>query len=288
MRLFYCRHFSWNFGDELNPWLWQKALPIRFDHGGDGWLFVGIGTILNWPMMHRKVAVLGAGLGYGEVSASWIQHAARHWRFYCVRGPMTARRLGIDAALAITDPGILVHKYFPAEPAGTKSVALVPHWLTAFSLNDRLSRVCLELGYRMVDPCEPVDSVLEAIAGSELVLAESLHGAIVADAFRVPWTPIAVRQNPHTSAFKWEDWCASVKVPYAPQPLDLTADVQRVLRRLPAAAPRCLSSERVLTDRSRALEEAIDRFVRDYNASAFETSARQDEACVGARHAGRS
>jgi len=88
MRLFYCRHHSWNFGDELNPWLWSRAMPFRFNLA-DPWLFVGIGTILNWPMMHGKVVVFGAGLGYGEVTPRWLQHARAQWKFYCVRGPLT-------------------------------------------------------------------------------------------------------------------------------------------------------------------------------------------------------
>src|SRR5262245_34201516 len=115
MRLLYCRHHSWNFGDELNPWLWSRAMPFRFNLA-DSWLFVGIGTILNWPMMYGKVVVFGSGLGYGEVTDRWLRHARARWKFYCVRGPLTARVLQLDAATAVADPGLLVHRYFPVPP----------------------------------------------------------------------------------------------------------------------------------------------------------------------------
>ena len=46
------------------------------------------------------------------------------------------------------------------------------------------------------------------------MITEALHGAIVADALRVPWMPVS---SYHTILpFKWEDWCRSVGLAYAP------------------------------------------------------------------------
>ena len=43
------------------------------------------------------------------------------------------------------------------------------------------------------------------------MLTEALHGAIVADALRVPWIPI--RLYDRYSEFKWRDWTESMHLP---------------------------------------------------------------------------
>jgi succinoglycan biosynthesis protein ExoV len=44
-----------------------------------------------------------------------------------------------------------------------------------------------------------------------------MHGAIVADALRVPWVPIVT--SPRILKLKWQDWCSSVNLPYQPDHL---------------------------------------------------------------------
>jgi succinoglycan biosynthesis protein ExoV len=56
-----------------------------------------------------------------------------------------------------------------------------------------------------------VEEVLAQIQQTELLLAEAMHGAIVADALRVPW--IAIRLYGNFLEFKWQDWTQSLKLP---------------------------------------------------------------------------
>src|SRR5690242_13980799 len=84
-----------NFGDELNPWLWQRLLPGVFDED-DRTVFYGIGTVLGSVIKEesRKVdrrLVFGSGAGYGQ-----IPRMDRTWNIYCVRGPLTAQALALD------------------------------------------------------------------------------------------------------------------------------------------------------------------------------------------------
>jgi succinoglycan biosynthesis protein ExoV len=57
-----------------------------------------------------------------------------------------------------------------------------------------------------------VDRVLVEIQQTEILLAEAMHGAIVADALRVPWIP--VRMYSQFMEFKWRDWTQSIQVPF--------------------------------------------------------------------------
>jgi succinoglycan biosynthesis protein ExoV len=46
-----------------------------------------------------------------------------------------------------------------------------------------------------------------------------MHGAIIADALRIPWVPISAFNSRHekdTHSFKWADWCGSVDVEFEP------------------------------------------------------------------------
>ena len=74
--------------------------------------------------------------------------------------------------------------------------------------------VCQELGYGYIDPRWSIEAILTAIRHSEVLISEALHGAIVADAMRIPW--IAVQSNELILSLKWRDWCASIEVDYEP------------------------------------------------------------------------
>src|SRR5690606_3355759 len=53
------------------------------------------------------------------------------------------------------------------------------------------------------------------IAKSDFFVAESMHGAIPADAFRLP--SVAASTSRSINDFKWNDWAASVGVTYDPR-----------------------------------------------------------------------
>jgi succinoglycan biosynthesis protein ExoV len=212
MKLFYYRGKKGvtNFGDELNTWLWRRLLPGLLDED-DGTLFVGVGTLLNDRLPRaRRTIVFGAGVGYG----TGLPETLRGWKIYCLRGPLSARALNVSPSLAVTDPALLVRRLLgPAGAPKSHRLAFMPHWISACELWEDACRVA-GLGY--IDPRRPVEEVLGAITQTETLITESLHGAIVADALRVPWACVSDASNPSLLPFKWHDWCASVGVRYAP------------------------------------------------------------------------
>ncbi len=214
MKLLYCDRLR-NFGDAMNPWLWERLLPGRFDADAAS-LFIGVGTLLSDQLPARPTKwVVGAGCGYGDAP-----RVDDRWRIVCVRGPLTARRLGIDASLALTDPAVLVPELWRARPRSRSGVLFMPHHMNARQADWRAIAGAAGLGY--VCPEDDTQSVIRQINGAQLLVTEALHGAIVADALRVPW--IAVNSSRHVLQFKWEDWCASVGLPYAPVALPALFD----------------------------------------------------------------
>ena len=75
--------------------------------------------------------------------------------------------------------------------------------------------VCEPAGLTYLDPRGEAKSVIKQIAQSEMIVAESMHGAILADAFRVPWVAVSTSQS--INSFKWSDWAGSVGVAYEPR-----------------------------------------------------------------------
>ena len=210
MRLQYCQIEGGNFGDDLNPWLWTQLAPQLFTEDART-EFLGIGTILadTYPAGTSRV-VFGSGAGYKRPPI-----INQEWMIYCVRGPRTAQLLKIDPAYAVTDSAALVAT-LPWELCGQEfDVSYMPHHYSA-ELGDWRS-VCQQAGVNYIAPNADVNQTIERIRRSKLLVTEALHGAVVADALRIPW--IAVRAYGHILPLKWHDWCESLGMSYQPRPL---------------------------------------------------------------------
>src|ERR1700761_8885215 len=210
MKLVYFRGKQLNFGDDLNGVLWPRLLPGMFDEtGAEG--FLGIGTLVGMPTPGcRRLHVFSSGAGYDDIE-TW--RAER--KVWCVRGPITARLLGVGAAL--TDGAILAPEVMgppPGDPTG-RAVGVVPHWQSLHFPG--WDAACKAAGFRLISPIDTPERVHAAIGSVSLVLTESLHGAIFADTMGIPWVPFVTTRN--ISALKWVDWCLSVGVSFTPVPL---------------------------------------------------------------------
>lgn len=220
MKLFYYKHPSGNFGDDLNPWIWETLAPELFDED-DSRLLVGIGTLINdkAPLKPMKF-VFGSGVGYNgapRIDASW--------HFYCVRGPRSAKFLDLDPSLAISDPAVLLTQVAGPAPEPTGKVYFMPHHSSLANADWR--PVCAAAGIEFLDPSDDARETVHKIRGARLVIAEAMHAAIVADAFRVPWIPVSCYD--HILDFKWRDWCESLRMDYQPNVLPSLWDIERKL-----------------------------------------------------------
>jgi hypothetical protein len=213
MKLFYHKDPIGNFGDDLNPWLWPRLMPELIDDA-PGALFVGIGTILDERIPNEPMKVVfGTGVGYGRLPA-----LDERWKICCVRGPLTAKALGLPPGLAITDPAVLVRTVVPYGGAPLYPVSFMPHHRTKIRADKQglnLEGICTSVGVNYIDPAWDVEDVIRAINSSHLLVAEAMHGAIVADALRVQWVPVQLYD--HIRALKWQDWCLSLGLEYGPE-----------------------------------------------------------------------
>lgn len=219
MKLFYYKDPIGNFGDDLNPLIWYNLAPELFDDDGSQ-VLVGIGTLINSRAPADPVKyVFGSGVGYHQ-----FPKIDDKWQFYCVRGPLSAQRLGLDPALAITDPAVLLTQVLPAGPVKkTGMVSFMPHHASSRFANWK--ELCQKAGINYIDPACDIHETIFQMRQSRLVIAEAMHAAIVADALRVPWVPVACYD--HILDFKWQDWCRSLQMDYAPHKIPGIFDMER-------------------------------------------------------------
>jgi succinoglycan biosynthesis protein ExoV len=66
------------------------------------------------------------------------------------------------------------------------------------------------LGWQFIDPTQAVETTLSQLAKTRLLITSAMHGAIVADAMRIPW--IAIRNSGGINTEKWVDWGAALQL----------------------------------------------------------------------------
>jgi succinoglycan biosynthesis protein ExoV len=289
MKLYISRDTVPNFGDELNDWLMPRLFGADF-FNDEPPLFIPIGSIFDarYPADVEKVVF---GSGFGAYYAAPKLDAT--WRIYCVRGPQTAELLDLDPDLAICDPAILLREFRPGVSAKAHACSFMPHYESIE--RGQWQRACELAGVHFIDPRLPVETVMDELEASEKVVAEAMHGAIVADALRVPWVALEPIDKAHH--MKWHDWARSLKIDarfqrfpgsslremrFKQSGLDrapvrgglkgaVAGAVDKIALRMAAGAlaqaaagPAQLSETSVLENRVRRLQQVVARIRADY------------------------
>lgn len=206
MNIIYFKSDIVNFGDDLNPWLWEKIF-------GDVSLykknldFIGIGSILdNRIVSDNEKVVFGSGVRDFDFDDNQISNL----NILFVRGPISSKithnsNYITDAAYAL--------RMLPQKTYSKKyKTSIVPYFRHANQFNWKLFEKIT--GIHVIMPTQDVEKVIEEINQSEKILASAMHGAILADIYRVPWMRIKFskhgRETALTSELKWKDWVLSI------------------------------------------------------------------------------
>lgn len=208
MELYHWQIEGGNFGDDLNLWFWDELIPGWRERDPGSTLF-GIGTILSARAIRavKRPVIFGSGTGYEGARAADLENARIVW----LRGPRTAEKLGVSADLAVADAAIMLPLLdsMRAAPADGQRPIFVPHHSTAALPLDWTS-LGARAGVEVVLPGGDARAVIAQLRAAPLVIAESMHAAIIADAFRTPW--VALRVSNKFNEFKWLDWADSLGI----------------------------------------------------------------------------
>ncbi|MCG5495336.1 polysaccharide pyruvyl transferase family protein [Ectothiorhodospira variabilis] len=270
----YCYRKLPNFGDDLNAYLWPRFIDAALSpEPGSEEVFVGIGTILNERLPKTgTLHIFGSGLGYGSVTKEMMEN----WRVHFVRGPLTAQALGLDIRLGISDPAILMHRTENLNHSKDIACAFMPHHGIH---SERLRQLCEQANVFYIDPEADCETVIRQLLRSERLICSAMHGAIAAEALRIPWLPVAT--HPQMLFSKWEDWAAAMEMQIRFQTLPTiwpeadpsfkgrlvsrakTAAFRRKLKTLASSSRFQLGPDWILKERLERIESKVQAF--NYN-----------------------
>ena len=204
MKVYYHKTAGGNVGDDMNAVLWQRIVPGLEELTPAEWL-VGAGTIIDLrlnALPGRKI-VMGSGFRWGA-GQDFLRDDIH---FAAVRGFGTAECCGLAPEFAVCDPGFLVSRVWPMARAPAGPVAFIPH-----IYSEQYSQIAVraaDTNFKVISPTLPLEEFLRQLAGCSRAYCESLHGAIFADALRVPWARVRICSHFYegrgVSDFKWTD-----------------------------------------------------------------------------------
>ncbi|MFO7304222.1 MAG: glycosyltransferase [Gammaproteobacteria bacterium] len=205
MKVYYHRVAGGNVGDDMNAVLWSTLLPSLDTLATADWL-IGAGTIIDARLNSlpgRKV-VMGSGFRPGSKPATW----GDDMRFAAVRGYLSAAQCGLEPDVAVCDPGFLVTRAWRCYgTARGGAIGFVPHVYS--ERYSAIAAAAADAGFEVVSPTLDIESFLQRLARCARVYTESLHGAIFADALRIPWARIHAcsiyYEGDDVANFKWAD-----------------------------------------------------------------------------------
>lgn len=210
--LYYWRKHFVNFGDYLSLLLVERIVgcPVQIYEKTD-------------PTTMRKLLAIGSILTYAEqedilwgpgVNGKLLK--TKHYKFTdldvrAVRGPLTRKFLmknfNIKCPEVYGDPALLIPYFFPEfkrKENPTYEYIIIPHYSEERLFpKDKYQNV--------VYPTEPWNVVIEKILDSKFVIASSLHGIVVAEAFGIPARLLKPKKEP---IFKYQDYYLGTNRPH--------------------------------------------------------------------------
>lgn len=197
MPIYFCKMPDGNVGDDLNEVVWKHYLDdvtIPANH-----YVIGIGSLLNQFIPDgEKYTVISSGVGYGN--APLIDEK---WSFIAVRGELTRKALNLETDVVMLDGAYLLYDFYPkSDRRVTHNVGYIPHVESLY--NGDWESICEAAGIKLIDPRLDLNAFLNELCSCEKVLCEAMHGAILADIYRIPWHP--VKAYHHINTKKWDDW----------------------------------------------------------------------------------
>lgn len=205
-----------NLGDDLAPHildyaLQRNGLTSESPTSKDAHLF-SVGSILL--LGYQDAVVWGSGIMTVPSFARTFFHRAlfRKLDIRAVRGPLTRQillKLGHRCPEVYGDPGCLMPLIYQPDVEKTLEYLVIPHYLVERHIKNHIPAD--NLVSMMTDDYK---TVIDKICSAKKVIASSLHGIILAEAYGVP--AIFLQHRPKHFDFKYADYYQSTGRDFGP------------------------------------------------------------------------
>lgn len=195
-----------NLGDSLGGTILELLGHTACSHQLGQPTLIGIGSLLSPEFLD---GIPGEKLvwGSGSYGITLSKELKSQLIFHAVRGPKTRDFLNLPKDIPLGDPALLLSMLLPSIRTESKGILYIPHCNTVYSIT---KKHMVEIGATeflsiIVTRPQILESV-KRIANAEFVLTGSLHGAIIAQAFGVPWALCLIDNQQLVMPFKHDDW----------------------------------------------------------------------------------
>lgn len=200
-----------NFGDNLSPVLMEMLSGKRVVHCNDIYnltnkpTYFAVGSILDKVKRDNSV-IWGSGF-IRETDRLKVKPS----NICAVRGPYTRSiilKSGVPCPEIYGDPGLLCPLFFAPTSEKRYEIGLVPHFV------DIQSAEVMKFGkdplIKTINITDDIESLIQQINECKVIVSSSLHGIIIADAYKIPSKWIVFSDNVTGNGFKFKDYFASV------------------------------------------------------------------------------
>lgn len=216
--LFWWRTDQRNWGDDINPWLFEKLSgrkPAYCPHASRPRLLMA-GSILE------LAGPFDTCWGSGFIRGNQKKHPALGYA-RAVRGPLSARILeahGLPTTTTFGDPGLLVADLITLNRTKKYKNAVIPH----FYDEDEGFTLSKEIGAELVKVSQGIMEFIQKVAAAEIVLSSSLHGLICAESLGIPAVWVKFSDRLEGGEFKFHDYLLGTEREISQRwPVDLRA-----------------------------------------------------------------
>ncbi|MBX2959491.1 MAG: polysaccharide pyruvyl transferase family protein [Flavobacteriales bacterium] len=199
---------TFNFGDELNPYLISRVSKKRVLRAQSLWnrfqirkIYVCIGSVIS--KANKNTIVWGAGI----ISRDEI---IRDSIYLAVRGPLTQQRMiecGITPPDVVGDPALLLPLYYQPKTTKKYMLGIIPHIIDFELVKNQLQE---NNEIVLIDFTKNIENTIDLICSCETIISSSLHGIIVANAYNIPAIWVAFSNQLAGDDVKFYDYFLSV------------------------------------------------------------------------------
>lgn len=188
-----------NFGDALNYYLLSKLSGKEVIHASTNEPhLMAIGSILT--SANKNSTVWGAGIANKEDSVS------PEAKTIAVRGKLSREscvRAGHINEIFLGDPALLMPEFYSPKIEKKYPVGIIPHWV---ELEKCINYFGDTSEVKIINPFRDIFSFVDLVLSCEQIFSSSLHGLIIADAYKVPNKWVSFGENIGGDGTKFHDY----------------------------------------------------------------------------------
>lgn len=201
--------------------------------------YVVIGSTIDM-LVNSQSIIWGAGL-----MNEYPKKLVKPQRICAVRGPKTREILlthGIQCPPIYGDPALLLPLYYRPKSRKKYRIGIIPHYTEKDFIPEQISTNS-NIHYIKIQGYLNWLDFIEEVYACEYIISSSLHGLIIAEAYKIPSKWIEFKDAPQRSRFKYHDFYASINKKAQPYIIDETTTIESLLKSLHDWVPGHLNIE---------------------------------------------